>query len=86
MSESDFRTAVMEQLATMRTDIKYLVKASDKNQDDIDEVKCVANHADQSVKSAHHRIDGLFASAGLLGAAAGWAANFITSIWPKNGQ
>ena len=35
----------------------------------------------QRVKSAHHRIDGIYFAAGIFGAIAGWVANFFASIW-----
>jgi hypothetical protein len=38
---------------------------------------------DQSAKSAHHRIDGIFIFAGILGGLAGTLVNVFASLWSK---
>lgn len=92
MGEYDFQQAVLSQLQDIRerqsvteTDIKYLVKASDEHRAAITEAGRIANHADQSAKSAHHRIDSIFVCAGALGSMAGGLVSAIATFWPRGG-
>ena len=86
MGERDFQEEVIDRLARIET------KQDIHGETVAEQGKTISAHSisiegtSNSVKSAHHRIDGICATAGLLGAVAGWAANFVASIWPKGGH
>jgi hypothetical protein len=85
VSQDDFQREVIDRLARIETkqDATQITVA--------DNVKTIAKHSisiaeiNASAKSAHHRIDGICATAGLLGGLAGTIANVITLFWPKSG-
>lgn len=92
MGEKDFQSTVLDQLQAMQnrmavveTDVKYLVRSTERSQDTISQHSERITAVEQSAKSAHHRITGICATAGAFGAAAGAIANFIASFWPKGG-
>jgi hypothetical protein len=81
----DFQREVIDRLARIETkqDATTITVA--------DHAKCITQHSvtiadvNSRARSAHHRIDGIFWGAGILGGAAGWVANFITSLIGKGG-
>lgn len=85
MGEVDFQREVIDRLARIETkqDVMTITVA--------DHSKCITQHSiaiadgDSRSRSAHHRIDGILWGAGILGAIAGWVANFASSIWGKGG-
>ena len=85
MPENDFQKEVIDRLARIETK----QDATGKTLDDHCEV--IRQHSDritvteESTKAAHHRIDGIFLSAGTLGAMAGGIANVFAAMWTKHG-
>ncbi|MDT8901176.1 hypothetical protein [Anaeroselena agilis] len=81
MGQDEFQHQVLQRLTAIETNGRYFKEG----------LEAIAQHSERitaveaSAKSAHRRIDGICAAAGLVGAAAGWVANFITSLWPKGG-
>ena len=93
MGEKDFQSTVLDQLQTMQsrmavveTDDKYLVRTTEKSQDFISQHSERITAVEQNAKSAHHRIDGIYAAAGVVGGVAGWAMQYISSIWKGGHQ
>lgn len=81
MPEKDFQREVLEQLAEIKTHQKYFSEG-------LTEIKKHGERItknEESTKSAHHRIDGIFYGAGILGGIAGWAGNLIASLLGKGG-
>ncbi|SFM41339.1 hypothetical protein [Pelosinus propionicus] len=86
MGEVDFQHEVIDRLARMETkqDATMATVA--------DHAKCINQHSvaikdtDSRARSAHHRIDGIFWGAGILGGAVGAVVNFISSFWGKGGS
>jgi uncharacterized protein (UPF0212 family) len=85
LGEVDFQREVIDRLARIET------KQDATNITVADHTRCINQHSisivevDSRSRSAHHRIDGIFWGAGVLGGIAGWAANFITSLMGKGG-
>lgn len=85
MVQIDFQREVIDRLARIETkqDATTITVA--------DHSKIIAQHSiaiadgDSRSRSAHHRIDGIFWGAGLLGGAAGWVVNLFASLWGKGG-
>lgn len=85
MGEVDFQREVIDRLARIETkqDVTTITVA--------DHAKCITQHSisiadvNSRARSAHHRIDGIFWGAGLLGGAAGWVVNLFASLWGKGG-
>ena len=86
MGEKDFQQEVIDRLARIET--KQDAHAETVNEHS----KIIASHSEritvneQRAKSAHHRVDGIFLTAGMVGAVAGWVADFVTKIFGKGGQ
>lgn len=81
MGETEFQQAVLQRLTAIETNQQYYAEG----------LQLIRQHGERitsveaSAKSAHRRIDGICAAAGLIGAAAGWVVNFVASLWPKGG-
>ena len=81
--EHSFTQEIVDRLARIETKQDATMEAVGKHGDVLAQHSVDIAKNDASTKSAHHRIDGIFATAGILGGAAGWMANFIAGIWPK---
>lgn len=81
MGEKDFQQEVIDRLARIET-------KQDAHAETVGEhSKVIASHSEritvteQSAKSAHHRIDGIYATAGAIGGLVGGVVQFISSLW-----
>lgn len=85
MGQDEFQRQVIDRLARIET------KQDATHETIVCHAVAIAAHSvdiakvDASAKSAHKRIDGIYAAAGVIGAATGGLINFLTSLWPKNG-
>jgi uncharacterized protein with GYD domain len=73
LSEKDFQQQVLERLSAIETNGQYFSEG----------LKIIREHgeritaAEASSSSAHKRIDGIYLTAGMFGAVAGWVADFV---------
>ena len=85
MGETEFQREVLNRLIRMETKQDAVMETVSEHS------KTIADHSEritvneQSTKSAHHRIDGIFWGAGILGGIAGTVVNFIASALSKGG-
>lgn len=83
--EKDFQREVIDRLARIETKQDSTAEAVSEHSRTISQHGERITVAEQSAKSAHHRINGIFATAGIFGGLAGTVANFIAAIWTKSG-
>lgn len=85
MGETEFQREVLNRLIRIETKQDAVMETVSEHP------KTIADHSEritvneQSIKSAHHRIDGIFWGAGILGGIAGTVVNFIASALSKGG-
>lgn len=85
-TEKPFEREVLDRLITMETKIDGITTQCPQCQIKIDLHAIELATLTASSKSAHHRIDGVYYAAGILGALAGWIANFMSGLWGKGGH
>ncbi len=86
MVEKDFQREVIDRLARIETKQDSTIDTVSEHSRTICQQGERITVNEQRAKSAHHRIDGIFAAAGAFGAVAGWAANFFANLWSKGGN
>lgn len=79
MSEYDFQQAVIDRLARIETKQDYIASTVSKHSEEIELQGKLLVEATSSTKSAHHRIDGVYAAAASIGAVAGAGINWLVS-------
>jgi hypothetical protein len=85
VGENDFEREIRDRLIRIETKQDTTIEIVSEHTKTIGQHDRDIVRLDASTKSAHHRIDGIFVSAGAMGTAAGAIVQFITSIWPKGG-
>ncbi|MDD4601727.1 MAG: hypothetical protein PHQ46_11855 [Negativicutes bacterium] len=83
MGEKDFQQEVIDRLARIETKQDATAETVKQNTTTINQHSIDITENRQSAKSAHHRIDGIFWGAGILGGVAGTVVNFIASVLGK---
>jgi len=86
LPEKDFQQEVIDRLARIETKQDATAETVKLNTTTINQHSIDITENKQSLKSAHHRIDGIFWGAGILGGAAGTVVNFIVSVLSKGGH
>ena len=81
MAEDDFQKRVLTELAEIKTHQGYFADGLKTIQEHSERIR----GAEDSAKSAHHRIDGICATAGLLGSLAGGVVQLISWLMPTKG-
>jgi uncharacterized membrane protein YraQ (UPF0718 family) len=76
MGEHDFESEVLERLASIETEIRKVSSL----EVEMKEVRDMVITANQSVKSAHHRINGMY----LIGGAIAGIISFFINLLLKN--
>jgi len=81
--EKDFQQEVIDRLARIETKQDSTAETVKQNTTTINQHSIEITENKQSVKSAHHRIDGIYATAGIIGG----AVSFVVQLfWPKGGN
>ncbi|WP_371380920.1 hypothetical protein [Sporomusa aerivorans] len=86
MGEKDFQQDVIDRLARIETKQDTTMATVE------DHSKTLVQHGkdivatDARARSAHHRVDSIFLTAGIVGAVAGWVAEFVAKLFGKGGQ
>ena len=83
MGENDFQNEIIDRLARIETKLDSTIETVTKQSDKLDEHGTCITRLQESTKSAHNRIDGIYISAGMLGGAAGWVADKILNLFGK---
>jgi len=83
LGEKDFQQEVIDRLARIETKQDAMAKTVECNTTTINQHSERITKVEESTKSAHHRIGGIYAAAGTLGALAG---TVVQAIWPKGGH
>jgi hypothetical protein len=83
---NDFQQEVIDRLARIETKQDATAETVKQNTATINQHSIDITENRQSAKSAHHRIDGIFLTAGIVGAVAGWVADFVAKIFSRGGQ
>jgi hypothetical protein len=83
---NDFQQEVIDRLARIETKQDATAKTVDLNTSTINQHSIDITENKQSTKSAHHRIDGIFLTAGMFGADAGWVADFVKKLFSVRGS
>ena len=86
MGEKEFEREVLDRLAIIETKIDPFLCQCHECQKTITEHSVHIAEIALSAKSAHHRIDGIFWGAGILGGIAGTVVNLIASALSKGGH
>lgn len=85
MPDKDFQREVLDRLISIETKQDAVIQTVS------DHSKTIVKHGEEivdiraSTKSAHHRIDGIFWGAGIIGGLAGTMVNICASILSKVG-
>ncbi|MBU2704149.1 hypothetical protein Ga0466249_005303 [Sporomusaceae bacterium BoRhaA] len=85
MSEDKFQREVLDRLISIETKQDNMIDTV------ADHSKTIIKHGEEivdiraSTKSAHHRIDGIFWGAGILGTLAGGLGNLVVNLLSKVG-
>lgn len=85
MGETDFQREVLNRLVRMETKQDTHIEAIKEHAATLVIHGERITKAEESAKSAHHRIDGIFVAAGSLGALFGMVANMAIAVWSKMG-
>lgn len=86
MSENNFEREMRDRLIRIETKQDYMIQTVDNHSEVINKHSERITKVEESTKSAHHRIDGIYLAAGLFGALAGTITNFFASIWKSGGH
>ena len=81
MTQKTFEREVLDRLIKMETQLDTITIQCPQCQSKIDLHSIALATLSASIKSAHHRIDGIYFAAGALGAIAGWLVNLVSSVW-----
>ena len=82
MGDKTFEQEVLERLKAIETHGEYFAAGLETIKEHCERITAT----EESVKNAHKRIDGICATAGILGGMAGWITQLIASLWPKGGH
>lgn len=82
---NEFQQEVIDRLARIETKQDATAETVKQHTETINHHSIEITKNEQSAKSAHHRIDGIYATAGLIGGVAGFITKLIVDIWPKGG-
>jgi hypothetical protein len=85
VSETEFQRQVLNQLIRIETKQDALIQTVSEHDKKIDQHAERITVTEQSAKSAHHRLDGIFVTAGIMGTMAGGLVQIISLVWPKGG-
>lgn len=85
MGEKDFQQEVIDRLARIEVKQDATMLTVSEHSKTINQQGNDIVRIDASNKSAHHRIDGIFWGAGILGGIAGTLVNVFASLWSKGG-
>lgn len=85
MPEDKFQREVLDRLIRIETKQDDVIKTVDVHSTTIGQHDKEFVRIDAGQKSAHHRIDGIFWGAGVVGAVAGTVVNFIAATISKVG-
>jgi len=83
MGEKDFQQEVIDRLARIETKQDATQATVSGHSTAINQHSERITVTEQWAKSAHHRIDGIFLGAGILGGVAGTVVNFIGTVLQK---
>lgn len=81
MSQEEFQRQVLQRLTAIETNGEYFAEG----------LKLIRQHGERitavesSARSAHHRINGIYTTAGVIGGIAGALAQFFASLWSRGG-
>lgn len=85
MPEDKFQREVLDRLIRIETKQDEMIKTVDDHSDSVKQHDKDIVRLDASTKSAHHRLDGIFAAAGIIGGVAGYITQLVVNLWPKGG-
>ncbi|CUH95637.1 hypothetical protein P22_1711 [Propionispora sp. 2/2-37] len=85
MGETDFQREVLNRLIRMETKQDAHIETIKEHSATLASHSERITKAEESTKSAHRRIDGIFVAAGSLGAIFGTLTNIVISVWSKMG-
>ncbi|NME28827.1 hypothetical protein HF872_09380 [Megasphaera hexanoica] len=77
MSERDFQTEVLERMARIDAQLKEALDSVHKLEEQFQETQKLAIVADQRGRSAHHRINGMYVIAGIIGGVISFVVDFF---------
>jgi len=83
MSEQEFQRKIIDQLARVETKQDLMLDTVKSNTATINQHSIEITENSQSAKAAHHRIDGIFYAAGVMGAIASFLTNTLINVWDK---
>lgn len=83
MGEKDWQQEVIDRLARIETKQDATAKTVECNTTTINQHNERITRTEESAKSAHHRLNGLMATAGFVGGAVSFV---IQLLWPKGGH
>lgn len=83
--DKDFESEIIDRLARIETKLDSTIETVTEQTHELKEQGTCITRLQESTKSAHKRIDGIYISAGMIGGAAGWVADKLLSIWSGNG-
>lgn len=81
--EQNFQREVIDRLARIETKQDSTIKCVDNHSETICKHSERITAIEQSTKAAHHRIDGIYYGASVLGGIAGTVVNFIVGLFQK---
>ena len=84
--EKSFQDDVIDRLARIEEKQDATATTVCDHTKEIREQGLQVARVDESAKSAHKRIDGIYAAAAIVGGVAGWISQLLASIWPKGGH
>lgn len=85
MPEKDFQREVLDRLIRMETKQDAMIETVGEHTKVINQHSERITKNEEGTKSAHHRVDGIFWGAGVLGGLAGTFVNLIASALSKVG-
>ena len=83
--DEKFEREIIDRLARIETKLDETISTVATQTCEIKEQGTCITRLQESAKSAHKRIDGIYISAGCIGGAAGWLADKILSMWSGKG-
>jgi hypothetical protein len=83
LGEKDFQQEVIDRLARIETKQDSTAETVKQNTATINQHSIEITENRQSTRSAHHRINGIYASAGVVGGAVSFV---IQWLWPGKGH
>ncbi|MEN6566787.1 MAG: hypothetical protein ABFC57_10840 [Veillonellales bacterium] len=85
MPEKDFQREVIDRLARIETKQDATGETVKAHALTLSDHETRITRTEESTKSAHHRLNGILALAGILGSTAGAAVNWVIAVWSKTG-